>query len=244
MKGAEEQDTLVYHLTELRTRLMYSLLIVAGGFAFSWIFSEVLFDIIRAPISPFLKSQNGGLIYTGVMDKFMAHMKVSILGGIILTCPLWLYHLWMFVAPGLYAKEKKYGLAFIFSGSFLFLTGVAFVYYLIFPLAFSFLMAFGGETDQAMITIGDYLSFFMTTTIVFGLTFELPLILTILGIAGIIDKEFLVSKRRYAIVLLAALSAIVTPPDVMSMIIMMIPLTLLYEASIFLVGIFGQKPSN
>lgn len=244
MKGADEQDTLVYHLTELRTRLMYSLLIVTIGFIFSWLFSEVLFDIIRAPISPYLKSQNGGLIYTGVMDKFMAHMKVSILGGIILTCPFWLYHVWMFVAPGLYAKEKKYGLAFIFSGSFLFLTGVAFVYYMIFPLAFSFLMAFGGETDQAMITIGDYLSFFTTTTIVFGLTFELPLILTILGIAGIIDKDFLISKRRYAIVLLAALSAIVTPPDVMSMIIMMIPLTLLYEASIILVGIFGQKPAR
>ncbi|MCB0393944.1 MAG: twin-arginine translocase subunit TatC, partial [Bdellovibrionales bacterium] len=109
------------------------------------------------------------------------------------------------------------------------------------PLAFEFLMNFGGDKDQAMITIGEYLSFFSSTTIIFGITFELPLILTLLGIAGIIDKEFLASKRRFAIVLLAALSAVITPPDVISMLVMMGPLILLYESSIVLVGIFGQK---
>ncbi len=237
-------ESLVGHLTELRTRLMWAFFCVALGVIICWIYSDFIFDLIRQPIAPFLKTETGGLVYTGVMDKFMAHIKVSVLGGIILTCPLWLFQLWKFISPGLYQKEKKFGLIFVLSGTILFLAGVAFVYYVVYPMAFHFLLNFGGEVDQAMITIGEYLSFFTTTTIVFGLTFELPLILTLLGVAGIIDKEFLVSKRRYAIVIMATMSAIITPPDVVSMFLLMVPLTILYESSVVLVGIFGQKKED
>ena len=237
----DANQTLVEHLAELRKCLVWSFLFVFVGFLVCWGVSEILFDLIRAPIQPYLKSSTGGLVFTGPMDKFLAHIKISFLGGIITTSPLWMHQIWRFISPGLYANEKRYGVGFIFSGTTLFLLGVSFVYFVVYPMAFNFLMNFGGTTDSPMITIGEYISFFITTTIVFGLAFEMPLILTILGMMGLVSDKFLVSKRRYAIVILAALSAIVTPPDVISMIMMMVPMVGLYEISILLVRIFAQK---
>ena len=232
-------DTLISHLSELRKRLTRSLIYVFIGFLVSWYFSELIFDFIRAPIIPYLDT--GGLVFTAPMDKFTAHIKVCIVSSIIFTCPFWLHQVWLFIAPGLYDKERKYGLGFIASGSVLFLTGVSFVYYVVYPMAFKFLMLFGGDTDKPMITISAYLSFFTTTTLVFGFAFEMPLILTILSIMGLVNSEFLIKYRRYAIVILAALSAMFTPPDVVSMFLMMGPMILLYEISIGMVKIFGRK---
>jgi len=242
-----KEESLVEHLTELRVRLIRAVLIVLCGAAASWVYSERIFDLIRRPIAPFLlkyAGEGGGLVFTAPMDKFLAHVKVSLLSGVILTTPLWFFQLWKFVAPGLYAHEKRYGLGFIFSGSLLFLTGISFAYFVVYPLAFDFLMSFGGEIDRPMITISEYLSFFMTTTILFGLAFELPLIFTVLSMMGLVDRQFLAKNRRYAIVLLAVLSAVITPPDILSMLLMMGPMLLLYELSILLVGIFGKKPDN
>ena len=242
--GGEEttQQTLIEHLSELRKRLIWSLGFIAIGFFVAWAFSESLFDIIRAPILPHLKA--GGLVFTAPMDKFMAHIKVSLLGGFILTAPLWVHQMWLFVAPGLYANEKKYGLVFIFSGTTLFLTGVSFVYFVVYPMAFEFLMNFGGEVDSPMITIGEYLSFFVTTTLVFGLAFEMPLILTILGMLGVVTHAGLVKYRRFAIVGLEAMSAILTTPDVISMVLIMVTIVYIYELSIIMIKIFGQPPRS
>jgi len=227
---------LVDHLTELRTRLVYSLVAIAVGFVGCWMVSDVLFSVIRAPIQPFLQDIAGGLVFTAPMDKFLAHIKVSLLGSIIVMSPFWIYQLWKFVEPGLYQKEKKFGLAFIFFGTVLFLAGVSFVYFIVYPMAFEFLMNFGGETDKPMITIKDYLSFFITTTLVFGFAFEMPLMFAILGRMGLVTQEFLRQSRRYAIVIIAALCAIITPPDVVSMFFMLVPMVILYEVSVFLVG--------
>lgn len=235
----DKEQSLVEHLSELRGCLIHSVIGVIVGFCICWTFSSEIFDLIRGPIAPFLKE--GGLIFTHPMDKFLAHVKVSVLSGIILTCPYWVYQIWKFVSPGLYVSEKKYGFGFIVFGSILFLSGVAFVYFLVFPMTFKFLLMFGDSTDVAMITIGDYLSFFTTVTLVFGATFEMPLILTILGMMGVIDHQVLSSRRRLAIIVLAALAAFLTPPDVISMLAMMVPLIVLYELSIIMVRIFGQK---
>ena len=241
MKSSSHPDdhSLVEHLTELRTRLIYSLLAVGLLALVAWTFKEFFFSIIRTPILPYLPRR--GLVYTAPTDKFMAFLKVSFLSGVIMATPFWIYQAWRFIAPGLYKHERKFGLAFIFFGTCLFLTGVCFVYFVVYPLAFEFLLNFGGDTDQAMITIKEYLSFFITTTLVFGLAFELPLILTILGMMGIVDKRLLKKLRRYAVVLICIMSAIITPPDVMSMILLVLPLYGLYELSIILVGIFGPK---
>lgn len=237
----EKEQDLIEHLTELRHCLVWSLGFVLLGFFGCWGFSEKIFDIIRVPIAPYLP--DGGFIFTGPMDKFLAHIKVCLLAGIIISSPFWMYQVWKFISPGLYKNEKKYALSFISFGTFLFLTGVSFVYFVVYPMAFKFLMMFGGTTDKGMITIEKYLSFFTTTTLVFGVAFELPLILTILGMMGIISHQFLIEKRRYAIVLLAALSAMFTPPDVISMFAMLTPLVILYEISIILVRMFAPKES-
>lgn len=238
MSESNEQS-LIEHLTELRIRLIRSAYIIAIGSILGWIYSEQLFWVIRQPIAPYLPDT--GLIYTGITDKFVAYLKVAVLGGTMLTCPFWLYQVWAFIAPGLYKKEKKYGIAFLSVGTGLFLTGAIFVYYLVYPMAFQYLLNFGDINDKPMITIDNYISFFLMTTLVFGVCFELPLILVVLGMLGIVDAKFLREKRRYAVVVLAVLSAVVTPPDLMSMGFLLIPLLALYEVSIVLVRIFETK---
>ncbi len=235
----QTEQPLVGHLTELRKRLMYTLGIILVGFLASWGFSELLFDFMRSPIQPYLPTD--GLVFTAPMDKFLAHIKVSLLSGVIITSPFWVYQLWAFIAPALYKDEKKFGIFFILFGTSLFLTGVSFVYFVVYPMAFKFLMTFGGEVDKPMITIKEYLSFFITTTLVFGAAFEMPLVFTILARVGVVSESFLRKNRRYAIVILAAMSAMFTPPDIISMVLMMGPMILLYELSIVLVSIFGKK---
>jgi sec-independent protein translocase protein TatC len=202
-------------------------------------FTEKIFEVIRAPIAPYLPTQ--GLVFTAPADKFIAHLKIAFFSGIILTCPYWLMQVWQFVAPGLYSKEKKFSLGFVFSGTFLFLMGISFAYFLAFPAAFKFLLQYGGAVDSPMITISEYLSFFLWTSFFFGISFELPLILVALSLIGIVNQKFLREKRRYAIVGLSVVAAVITPPDLLSMVIMLIPMVILYEISILLVGIFQKK---
>ncbi len=239
--GELEEISLVDHLVELRKRVIYIVAGVALGAIVSWFYKEAIFDLIRSPISPYLKDSNGGLIYTSPMENFMAYIKMSALSGLIISCPFWLYHLWKFIAPALYKDEKKYAVGFITLGSCLFAGGVSFVYFVVYPIAFEFLLSFGRGQDQALIKVSEYLSFFLNTTLLFGLAFEMPLILSILGVMGVIDRKFLVKNRRYAIMVLALTSAVMTPPDPASMLLMMLPMLLLYELSIILVGLLGEK---
>ncbi len=232
-------QSLTDHLAELRDRLIRSLWAVALGATAAWTYKEQVFHIIRNPIVPHLRDR--GLVFTNPMDLFIANIKVALLTGVVLACPVWIYQAWRFIAPGLYSHERKYSVIFIGSGITLFLTGVVFVYYLVLPTAFKFLFSIGGGVDIPMITINEYLSFFMTTTLVFGAAFELPLVLTLLGMMGVIDQPFLRRNRRYAIVALAVLSAIITPPDALSMLLLLVPLCLLYEVSIITVGIVGRR---
>ncbi len=231
--------TLTEHLRELRTRLLWSCLGIFIGTCVCYVYREIIFDVLREPIQKYLPS--GGLVFTAPTDKFMAVLKVSFFGGVALSAPWWLYQLWKFIGPGLYQNERKYTIGFIFSGTVLFAVGVSFAYFLAVPAAFEFLMTFGGDVDKPMITISSYLSFFMTFLLMFGFAFELPLVIVILGMLGVVSQSFLREKRRYIIVGLAIVSAIVTPPDVMSMILMLVPLYVLFEISILIVGFFEQK---
>jgi sec-independent protein translocase protein TatC len=235
--------TVTEHLSELRKRLVRVALIFLLGFAICYGFSEYIFNFIRAPILPFLPEGDRGLHYTGVFEKFMAHVKVSFLAGIILTCPLWLYQVWKFIAPGLYQKEKKYAVGFIASGIALFVGGASFAYWVVFPFAFKFLLGFGGDTDKPMITITEYLEFVLKFFLAFGVTFEMPVVLTFLGMMGIIDHKFLTKNRRWAILIMAILAATITPPDALSMMMLLAPLILLYETSVILVRFLG-KPAG
>lgn len=227
----EKNQTLIEHLGELRIRLMRAIYFITGGTILSYAFSEKLFDIIREPARKFLP--DGGLYFTHPVDKFMAHLKLSIVAGIVLSCPFWLHQIWKFVAPGLYQKEKKYALSFIIVGSGLFLIGVSFAYFLALPMAFEYLFNFGGSVDKPMITIDQYLSFITQIFLMFGVAFELPLIIVVLGMLGIVNYKFLREKRRYAIMGIAVMAAVFSPPDLLSMVLMFVPMYILFEIAIF-----------
>ena len=145
------------------------------------------------------------------------------------------------MAPGLYAKERRYALGFVVSGSVLFVLGAVFSYYIALPMAFQFLMTFGGDIDKPMISIDQYMSFFTQMCLMFGVAFELPLIIVILGMLGLVSQDFLKRNRRYAIMTLAVVSAVITPPDLLSMVMMLVPMLLLFEAGVFIVGLFEKK---
>ncbi len=239
MSASDPNQTLMDHLVELRFRLVRALWGCVAGMALCYNFTDKIFDVIRAPIAPYLPT--GGLIFTAPADKFLTHLKLAFFGGLIISCPIWIYQIWRFVAPALYTREKKYSIGFIFSGTFLFLLGVSFAYYAVFPAAFHFLMGYGGDVDKPMITMNEYLSFFTTTSLMFGLSFELPLIIAVLGMLGLVSSQFLREKRRYAVVGMALVSAVITPPDLLSMLMMLGPMMFLYEIGVWFVYFFEKK---
>ncbi|WP_413943696.1 twin-arginine translocase subunit TatC [Bdellovibrio sp. HCB-162] len=240
---SEELDSkaqsLYDHLAELRKRLINCIYILVLATGVCYGFSEKIFNFVRAPIAPYLPG--GGLIYTGPLDKFIAHLKLAFVCGILLSCPFWLYQVWKFIAPGLYAKERKYTMGFIISGTVLFLLGAVFSYYVALPMAFQFLMTFGGDIDKPMISIDQYMGFFTQMCLMFGVAFELPLVIVVLGMLGIVSQGFLKKNRRYAVMTIAVIAAVITPPDLLSMVMMLVPMLLLFEAGVFIVGIFEKK---
>lgn len=239
----QKHQNLVEHLAELRVRLIRAVVSILVCGLLSYHYSEQIFTIIRQPILPYLK--NIGLVFTAPMDKFMAHIKIAIFSGFIIAAPIWFYQIWQFIAPGLYKHERRYALSFIFSAVILFLSGIILCYFAVLPVTFEFLLGFGGTLDQPMITIDEYLSFFITLHLAFGLAFELPLVLTVLGMLGIISQSFLKNKRRYAIVVLSIFAAIVTPsPDAVTMLLLLVPLALLYEIAVILVGLFEKRAKH
>lgn len=237
----EKNMSLIEHIGELRFRLTRAAWGIFFGMCLAWGFSEKLFDLIRKPIQPYLPG--GGLVYTGPIDKFMAHIKIAFVAGLIISAPWWLYQLWKFISPALYRNEKKMATGFIFFGTFQFVLGVLFSYFIVLPMAFKFLMSFGGDVDKPMITIDQYLGFFTQTAVVFGLTFEMPVVISFLGLMGLVSHKFLKEKKKYAVVAITAVSAVAAPPDALSMILLMVPLWVMYEISIVIVGFFEKKKS-
>ncbi len=239
---AEGQMSLFEHLHELRIRLTKAAYGIFVGMIVCWMYSEQFFNFLREPIKQYLPS--GGLVFTAPMDKFMAHVKISFVGGMMLSAPFWLFQLWSFIAPALYKKEKKVALSFVVFGTLQFLMGLVFSYFVVLPMAFKFLMNFGGSVDTPMITIDNYLGFLTHTAVVFGLCFQMPVIISFLGLLGIVSQKFLREKRRYAVILITVVAAIAAPPDALSMILLMFPMWFLYELSIFIVGYLERRRSS
>ena len=233
-------DSFNGHLTELRKRVLNSFLSLLPAFALCWFFSEAILDFLRKPLQPFLNNTQGGLIFTAPMDKVIAHLQVSLFAGIFLSSPYWLSQLWHFISPGLYKKEKKLFIFFCFIGTILFLLGLCFAYFVVFPILFSVLMNFGNGVDQPFITIKNYLYFIVRFSLILGFVFEMPLIIILLCRAGIISVETLKKYRRQAILFLSILSAIITPPDVLTLFLLLFPLIGLYELSIYLAHFFKK----
>jgi sec-independent protein translocase protein TatC len=226
---------LMEHLLELRRRLIFALVGFGICFAISFAFSTPIFNFLARP----LRATTNHLIYTALPEYFFTQIKIGAFGGLVLGFPLIAAQIWMFVAPGLYKHEKRAFLPFLLWTPVLFVMGAAFVYYLMLPNVVGF---FGGYQTAATATtmgiqlearVSEYLDTVMTLIVAFGLTFQLPVLLSLLGKVGIVTSQGLKSMRRFAIVGLFALAAIFTPPDAISMLSLAVPLVLLYEISIF-----------
>jgi sec-independent protein translocase protein TatC len=236
---SEIQDTFISHLVELRDRLIRALLAVAAVFIviFIWPGSAPIYDFLAAPLVAHLP-EGTKMIATGVITPFMVPLKVTMMVAFILALPFVLYQAWAFVAPGLYAHEKKLVLPLVVTSTLLFVLGVAFCYYFVFGQVFKFIASFAPKSITPAPDIEQYLSFVLTMFLAFGLTFEVPVALIVLVRFGVVDVQKLKEFRPYFIVGAFVVAAIVTPPDVVSQLALAIPMCLLYELGIFLARFF------
>ena len=221
---------LLEHLIELRRRLIWAFGALGLAFCFCYYFAEHIFAFL---VQPLLRAGQGKLIYTDVFEAFFAKLKVALFSAIMLSFPVVANQIWRFVAPGLYKKEKRALLPFLILTPVLFLSGAAMAYYMAMPLALHFLLGFqgnvGGVQQEALPAIGNYLSFVTKFLFGFGVAFLLPVLLMLLERAGIVTRMQLVKGRRYAVVAIFGVAALLAPPDVVSMLLLAVPLVLLYE---------------
>jgi sec-independent protein translocase protein TatC len=241
----QEKSPFTEHLGELRDRLVRSFIAVGIGFVAAYLFKEKLFEILTAPlITAMGDNENTRMIFTGLPEAFFTYLKVSLLAGIVLSTPVLFYEFWMFVSPGLYRTEKRYFLPIVFLSVFFFAIGSSFGYFIVFPYGFKFFLGFATDTIYAMPSMKEYLSFASKMLLAFGFVFELPLILTFMARMGLVTVPFLKKNRKYALLLFFVGAALITPPDVVTQIMMALPLMVLYEISIIGAGIFGKKPTS
>ncbi len=233
--------SLLEHLIELRTRLIWSIVAFFIAFGVCFYFANPIFDILVQPLSDIWKGQAGRqLIYTALQEKFFANIKVAMFGGFILAFPVIAYQIWRFIAPGLYKHEKGAFLPFLIAAPFMFALGGTFVYFVLIPNAFRFFTSFeevahdGALAITAEPKVSEYLGLIMQLILGFGIAFELPVVLTLLVRAEILEVVTLSRARRYAYLLVFIVAAILTPPDPASMMAMAIPLVALFEVSIVL----------
>ena len=231
------------HLQDLRKRLVISVIAVFIGFLISYFFKEKIFEVLIMPwIKALPKGQMGKLIYTAPHEAFFTYLKVSFLAGIGIATPVILYQFWLFIAPGLYANEKKIFLPVVLASTVFFLGGALFGYFVVFPFGFQFFASFASEFITPMISTREFLSFSVRMLLAFGFVFELPIFCFLLAKLGLITHDSLKRKRKIAIVMIFVVAAAITPsPDVMSQLLMAGPLLVLYEISVWIVYLSGRK---
>lgn len=228
------------HLDELRKRLVHIAAYLAIGTVAAWVFHRQIYDFLALPITRLLPPGTK-LAYTSPTDVFTLYMKVSLVAGVVLTLPLNLYEVWKFIAPGLYRKEKKYVVPFMLSSMILFVAGAAFCYYMVLPAMFGWLLELG-RSFMPVIKIDDYLDLTNMMLLGFGLFFEMPVIAAFLSLFGIVSASFLWNKFKYAIVILVALAAILSPTgDAFNLAIWSAPMIALYLISIGVAALFGRR---
>ena len=239
----DEKMPFTRHLEELRKRIVVCSIAIGIGFIISYGFKEKIFHYLTIPLISVMQADDK-LIFTGLPEAFFTYLKVSLLSGLMLAAPVLLYQFWVFVAPGLYDKERKLLIPIVFLSSFFFIGGALFGYFIVFPFGFKFFLGFATETIKALPSMREYLTFSSKLLLAFGLVFELPLVITFLARLGIVTVEFLKKNRKYALLLFFVFAAILTPPDVVTQIMMAFPLMLLYEISILGARVFGKKKSQ
>jgi sec-independent protein translocase protein TatC len=233
----ETRAPLLEHLVELRRRLIWSFVALGLAFALCFYFASQIFAFLVQPlIDGFGGPGEGRLVYTKLYEAFFTEVRVALFAAFFLAFPIIAMQLWAFIAPGLYAKEKRAFLPFLIATPVLFLLGGALAYYVVMPLAIRFFLGYQGQIpgirQEALPAMGEYLSFVMHFILAFGIAFLLPILLMLMERAGLVTRDQLKRGRRYAILIAFVVAAIATPPDVISQLLLAIPLILLYEISL------------
>ncbi|MEC8074044.1 MAG: twin-arginine translocase subunit TatC [Pseudomonadota bacterium] len=247
-----ESNSFTSHFIELRSRLLNSLIFIFIIFIISYFFAEYIYGFLVEPYANAVKNDptSRRLIFTALHETFITYIKVAFFTAIFVGSPVMLIQIYKFIAPGLYKNEKKAILPYLISTPILFLLGGLLVYYLVMPLAIKFFLSFeslGNNTNlpiQLEAKVNEYLSLIMRLIFAFGISFQLPILLNLLARVGIVNSEYLKTRRRYVIVIIFALAAILTPPDPITQVGLAIPLLLLYELSIFTVKFTEKKKEN
>ena len=249
MTKEKNEGGFISHLTELRQRLIHSSIFLAVLFIICYYFSEYIYGFLVDPYAQAVKDDGTErrLIFTALQETFLTYLRVSFFAAFFASSPLILIQIWKFVAPGLYDNERKALMPYLIATPLLFLLGGALVYYLIMPLAIKFFLSFETSLQvnslpiQLEAKVNEYLSLIMKLIFAFGISFQLPVILSLLARVGFIDSEYLKKRRKYVVVIIFAVAAILTPPDPVTQIGLAIPLLLLYEISIWSVKIIEKK---
>ena len=237
--------TFLDHLEELRKRLVISAIAVAVGMVVCYVFSEELFGFLIKPLMKVLPKGQDKVYFTGLLDPFFLYLKLAFICGIFAASPVVLYQVWLFIRPALYEKERKFAAIFVLAGSFFFIGGAAFGYFVIFPFTFDIFVSYAGEHIQPMLTMNEYFELCSTLLLVFGILFELPLLIFLLTKFGIVKIETLTKHRRYAILIIVIVTAIITPTgDAVTLIIVSGPLLVLYELGVLAskIAAHGKQP--
>ena len=245
----EKKSTVSEHLIELRSRLLKSIIFLIITFIICYIFSDKIYNFLVDPYAQAVKGDghNRRLIFTALHETFLTYLKLAFFAAFFFSCPLILMQIWKFVAPGLYKDEKLALLPFLIATPILFLLGGMLVYYLIMPLAIKFFLSFetsainGSLPIQLEAKVNEYLSLIMRLILAFGISFQLPVFLTLLAKVGFITSEYLKTRRKYVVIIIFSIAAILTPPDPITQIGLALPLLLLYEISIFTVKLVEKK---
>ena len=229
------------HLDELRVRLMRCLAVFFIGFVVCYFFADGFLAILRKPLFDVMPPDQRKLYFTSLFENFLTHLKIAGYASLFVFSPYFFYQLWAFISPGLYPKERKLAAPFLVAATSFFVGGACFAYFVLFPVGFKFFVTYGAPTDAPMLTISAYYGTCLKLLLLFGLAFELPVLICLLGYLGIVDAEMLRRNRRNAILGISVASALFAPPDAISMLILGAPLIFLYEGSIWVVQGLGLK---